>query len=168
MFLMSLLQHLKKSYFVDGGNSTKAGIIQYLFENRPDYLLIDELDKLAPKHQTFLLNLIETRIISETKFGKTRQTRIDTSVFATANDTRKLSAPLQSRFFIIWLEPYTYEQFYRITLGLLYDQAKVAPTIADAVWNKSRNLRDCVRIGRLARTEEDVEFLVGKFTSSDR
>src|SRR5207247_3309937 len=60
MFLTSLLHFLKKAYFVDGGNSTKAGMIEYLFENRPDYLLIDEIDRMAPKHQTFLLNLMET------------------------------------------------------------------------------------------------------------
>lgn len=33
MFLLSLRQHLKMSYFVDGGNTTKAGIIDYLFKN---------------------------------------------------------------------------------------------------------------------------------------
>src|SRR5262249_954651 len=128
MFLTSLLEFLKNAHFVDAGNSTKAGMIQYLFENRPDYLLIDELDKLGPKHQTFLLNLMETGIISETKFGKTRQIEIETSVFATCNDTRKLSAALRSRFFVVELKPYTYDQFYEITVRLLHDQEKVAPT----------------------------------------
>jgi Holliday junction DNA helicase RuvB len=33
MFLTSLLR-LKNAYFVDGGNSTKAGIIQYMFVAR--------------------------------------------------------------------------------------------------------------------------------------
>ncbi|MFY9795374.1 MAG: hypothetical protein WAJ93_06755, partial [Candidatus Nitrosopolaris sp.] len=41
----------------------------------------------------------------------TRTTHIQTSVFATSNDARKISAPLQSRFFIVKLEAYTYEQF---------------------------------------------------------
>jgi len=163
MFLTSLLHFLKNVYFIDGGNSTKAGVIQYLFENRPDYLLIDEIDKSAPKHQTFLLNLMETGIISETKFGKTRETKMHVSVFATSNDPRKLSAALLSRFFVVQVEPYTYDQFHEITLCLLHDRAKVAPTIADAVWNASKNIRDCVRIGRLAKTEEDVEFLIDKF-----
>jgi replication-associated recombination protein RarA len=163
MFLQSLLQHLKNSYFVDGGNATKAGIIDYLFENRPRYLFIDEADKLAQKHQTFLLNLMETGIISETKYAKTRETKMDTLVFATSNDPRKLSPALLSRFFVVHVEPYTYDQFYEITLSLLRIQSKIAPTIAAAVWNTSKNLRDCVRIGRLARTEEDVEFLVDKF-----
>jgi hypothetical protein len=31
--------------------------------------------------------------------------------------------------------------------------------VADAVWNTSRNLRDCVIIGKLARSEEDLNFL---------
>jgi len=167
MFLTSLLHFLKNAYFVDGGNTTKAGMIDYLFENRPDYLLIDEIDKSAPKQQTFLLNLMETGIVSETKFGKTREMTMNTSVFATSNDIRKLSTALRSRFFEVPIESYTYEEFYGITLRLLQDRAKVAPTIADTVWNTSRNIRDCVRIGRLVRTEEDVKFLVDKFIAPD-
>ena len=66
MFLLSLRQHLKDSYFIDGGNATKAGIIDYLFKNRAPYLLIDEIDKMSPRDQTFLLNLMETGIITET------------------------------------------------------------------------------------------------------
>jgi MoxR-like ATPase len=60
MFLMSLRRHLKCSYFVDGGNTTKAGIIDYLFKNRAPYLLLDEIDKIAPIDQTFLLNFLAT------------------------------------------------------------------------------------------------------------
>jgi Holliday junction DNA helicase RuvB len=161
MFLLSLRHHLKDSYFVDGGNTTKAGIIDYLFKNPVPYLLIDEFDKMSPIDQTFLLNLMETGIVSGTKYGRTREAKIKTSVFATCNDGRKLSAPLQSRFFIVELEPYTNEQFYEITLYLLDDD--FARLIADAVWNTSRNLRDCVRIGKLAGSEEDVNFLVQKF-----
>ena len=88
MFLMSLRHHLKDSYFIDGGNTTKAGIIDYLFKNRAPYLLIDEIDKISPKDQTFLLNLMETRIVTETKYGKTREAEIKTCIFATCNDPR--------------------------------------------------------------------------------
>ena len=65
------------------------------------------------------------------------------------------------RFFIIELEPYTYEEFYEITVHLL--DKDFARIIADAVWNTSKNLRDCVSIGKLARSEEDVNFLIDKF-----
>jgi hypothetical protein len=58
-------------------------------------------------------------LVSETKYGKTRTAQIKTSVFATSNDIKKMSAPLQSRFFIVELEPYTYEEFCGITEELL-------------------------------------------------
>jgi hypothetical protein len=38
-----------------------------------------------------------------------------------------------------------------------------ALNIADVVWNTSRNLRDCVRIGELARSVEDVNFIADMF-----
>ena len=110
MFLLSLRQHVRESYFVDGGNATKAGIIDYLFK----YLLLDEIDKMSPRDQIFLLNLMETGIVSETKYGRTREAKINTSVYATCNDSAKSSRPLQSRFFIVELEPYTYDNFMKL------------------------------------------------------
>jgi ATP-dependent Lon protease len=130
------------------------------------YLLVDEIDKMALKDQALLLNLMETGIISETKYGKTRSARIKTSVFATSNNIKKMSAPLQSRFFIVELEPYTYEQFCDITEKLLLRQrieAQVVGAIAGAVWNKSQDIRDCIKIGTLAKSTKDVEFIVDKF-----
>jgi Holliday junction DNA helicase RuvB len=50
MFLLSLRQRLKDSYFIDGGNTTKAGIIDYLFKNRAPYLLIDEIVCVSQVH----------------------------------------------------------------------------------------------------------------------
>jgi len=67
MFLISLMQQSKDSYFADGVSCTKAGMIDYMFENKPRYLLFDEIDKISPKDQAFLLNLMETGIVSETK-----------------------------------------------------------------------------------------------------
>jgi MoxR-like ATPase len=162
MFLLSLRQHLKNSCFLDGGNATKAGIIDYLFKNHAPYLLIDEIDKKSPRDQTFLLNLMETGLVTETKYGKIREAEIKTSVFVTCNDHRKLSAPrLPSRFFIVELERYTFEDFYAIAVHLL--DKDFARIIADVIWNTSTNLRDSVRIGKLTRSGEDVIFLIEKF-----
>jgi len=163
MFLTSLMHHLKHSYFADGGNSSKAGMIDYLLSNKPRYLLIDEIDKTARKDQTFLLNLMETGIVSETKCGKIRTAQIKVSVFATCNSTESLSAPLLSRFFIVKMEPYTYEQFCNIASKLLLRhnvEGEAATVIVNAVWHKSRNIRDCVRIGILAKSLEDIRYLV--------
>ena len=91
-------------------------MIDYLFANKPEYLLIDEIDKMSSKDQAFLLNLMETGIVTETKHGKTRTAQMKTWVFATSNNVEKVMSPLQSRFFIVKLEPYTHKQFYEIAL----------------------------------------------------
>src|SRR5918994_2594312 len=97
LFLQSLMK-LKDSHFIDCSNATKSGIVDYVFDKKPKYLLLDELDKLSRKDQTFLLNLLETGIVSETKYNKTRRIETKTSVYATSNNVEKIIAPLQSRF----------------------------------------------------------------------
>jgi Holliday junction DNA helicase RuvB len=121
LFMRTLTQ-LQNSYFTDGGNSTKAGMIDYIFNNEPKYLLIDEIDKMSTKDQTFLLNLMETGIVSETKHGKTRTIHMKTWVFASSNNITNITRPLKSRFFPIKFKPYTYEQFYEITVKVLKRQ----------------------------------------------
>jgi len=115
--------------------------------NRPHYLLVDEIDKMASKDQVFVLNLMK---------------------FATSNNTENLSAPLQSRFFIVELEPYTYEQFFEITRQLISHQKlekEVANLITSAIWARSQDIRDCIKIGNIAKSREDVDFLVNMFHS---
>jgi ATP-dependent Lon protease len=43
---------------------------------------------------------------------------------ATSNNISKVMLPLQSRFFVVNLESYTYEQFYQITVELLNKRLK--------------------------------------------
>jgi Holliday junction DNA helicase RuvB len=80
---------------------------------------------MATKDQTFLLNLMETGLVSETKYGKIGTPVLKTSVIASSNNILNIISPLKSRFFIIELEPYSYEQFYKITVSLLIKQHKV-------------------------------------------
>jgi Holliday junction DNA helicase RuvB len=159
MFLESLSK-LKSSYLIDGTSTTKAGLIDCLFLKNPKYLLIDEIDKMSTKDQAMLLNLMETGMVSETKHNKTRTAHMKTSVFAT---------PLQSRFFVAELPPYTYEQFYQISVHILTIGHKISQHIANEitnkVWANSRNIRDCVRVGRMAKSVNDIQFLVGTFLS---
>ena len=166
MFLESLSK-LKSSYFVDGASTTKSGLLDCLFLNDPKYLLIDEIDKMSTKDQAMLLNLMETAIVSEIKHNKTRTAQMKTSVFATSNNVTDIITPLQSRFFVVELPPYTYEQFYQISVHLLTVGHKVSQHIADEiankVWANSRNIRDCVRIGRMAKSVDDIQFLIGTF-----
>src|ERR687888_2483987 len=172
MIIKSMMK-LNSSYFTDGGNSTKAEMLEYIFDNKPKYLLIHEIDKMSTKDQTFLLNLLETGIVSETKHAKTRTEVLKTWVIASINNISNIISPLKSRFFIIELEPYNYEQFCQITVSLLINQHKVkeeiAKTTAYMVWNtmRSRNIRDYVRIGRIAKSVEDINFIVNTLRRYD-
>jgi MoxR-like ATPase len=167
LFMRTLTQ-LQNSYFTDGGNSTKAGMIDYIFNNEPKYLLIDEIDKMSTKDQTFLLNLMETGIVSETKHGKTRTIHMKTWVFASSNNITNITRPLKSRFFPIKFKPYTYEQFYEITVKVLKRQninEEIAKATANAVWKriKSGDIRSCVRIARMAKSVQDIDFITETF-----
>jgi hypothetical protein len=70
--------------------------------------------------------------------------------------------PLQSRFFIVRLERYTYDQFYEITVRLLSTSnqhnvdKEIAIATAYAVWNTTQNVRDCVRVAKMAESVEGV------------
>jgi DNA polymerase III delta prime subunit len=98
---------------------------------------------------------------------------IKTSVFATSNNVEKIILPLQSRFFIVKLQPYTYEQFFDITVTLLTSgqhniDEEIAKATADAVWSTStaRNIRDCVRVAKMAKSVEDINWLVKSFLNN--
>jgi MoxR-like ATPase len=167
-FLHDLLK-LKGSYFTIGSTSTKSGMVDALFDIKPRYLIVDELEKMSVKDQTMLLSLMEGGIISETKYRRTRQTKLNTTIFAAANNTDNLLGPLLTRFCVLHLTPYSFEEFRQITINVLHEKEDIdsgtAALIADAVWNKmkSANIRDCFRIGRLAKTPYEVSQLVTTF-----
>jgi Holliday junction DNA helicase RuvB len=165
MFLTEIMRHHKTSYFVVGSNTTKAGLVNQLFERRPKILLIDELEKMSTTDQTSLLHLMETGIISETKINKTRQMELTSWVFATANSCEKIIEPLLSRFVVLEVPEYTFEQFREIVVARLkkenIDKPK-ALAIAEKVWHEldSKDIRDVIKVGRLASSSEEVSFVV--------
>ena len=163
LFMLEFLK-LERSYFTLGSHSTKAGMIDYLFDFRPRYLLVDEIEHMPYKDQTSLLSIMETGIITETKSQKTRSTQLKTWIFATCNNKEKLLSPLLSRFIIFHLKPYNLSKFIEVSNGILIKNDvsfDVANEISHVVWNKlkSRDIRDCIKIARLAKSIEDVEWI---------
>jgi len=165
MFLMEMVRRLKNSYLIVGSNTTKAGLVNQLFEKQPKYLLIDELDKMSGNDQVSLLHLMETGIISETKVKKTRQLELVSWVFANANNTERIIEPLLSRFLILQVPDYTFEEFTDIAINRLAKEKisrGLATIISDKVWTEldSRDIRDVVKIARLVTNQEDVSHII--------
>lgn len=165
LFLTEIMRCFKSSLFVVGSNSTKAGLINQLFDKLPQYLLIDELDKMNAVDQASLLNLMESGLISETKINKTREQKLTLRVFAAANSADKVIEPLLSRFMVLQLPEYTFEEFRQIGVSRLKKlgfESRLANAIVDQVWNQlhSKNIRDVLKIGKLADSAEDAQFII--------
>jgi MoxR-like ATPase len=175
LFMSSLTRGLERSYYAVGSSSTKSGIFDYLFEYRPRYFIIDELEKMNKKDQTSLLNLMESGILTELKHKQQRNTQLKTWVFASCNSTDKLLLPLLTRFRDIHFKLYTEEEFVEIVVNILDREEcidrDIALLIADGVYNrlKSTNIRECVRIARLARNDSaQVNKIVDTFAKYGR
>jgi Holliday junction resolvasome RuvABC ATP-dependent DNA helicase subunit len=169
LFMLDCIK-LERSFFTLGSHSTKSGMIDYLFKQRPRYLIVDEIEHMPMKDQTALLSLMETGIIAETKYQKTRNTQMKTWVFATSNGTERMITPLLSRFIVLHFKQYRYENFHDIAVHILAQEgisSEIASASADAVWRKmrSKDIRDCIKIGRLAKIKEDVDWIAGTLKS---
>jgi Holliday junction DNA helicase RuvB len=163
LFMLSCMK-LERSYFTLGSHSTKSGMLDYLFRNRPRYLIIDEIEHMPIRDQTALLSLMETGIIAETKFKKTRNTQLKTWIFATSNSTDRILTPLLSRFMVLHFKQYKYETFQEVAVHLLCREGiprEIAVATAETVWSKmkSKDIRDCIKIGHLAKTKDDVNWI---------
>jgi Holliday junction DNA helicase RuvB len=164
LFMLGCMK-LERSYFTLGTHSTKSGMLDYLFEKRPRYLIIDEIEHMSIRDQTVLLSLMETGIIAETKHMKTRNTQVKTWVFATTNETNHMLTPLLSRFLVLHFKQYKFENFLDISIHMLGQDGiakDIAYEVATQVWHnmRSKDIRDCIKIAHLAKTKDDVISIV--------
>ena len=165
MFLTEIICHTKSSLFIVGSNTTKAGLINQLFEKEPKFLLIDELDKMNKSDQTSLLHLMESGLVSETKVNKTREVKLSIHIIATGNSYDRIIEPLLSRFAVLYIPEYTFEEFSQLAVSRLVKlgiDRTVAVVIAKQVWDElgSKDIRDVVKVGKLVNNVQEVPFII--------
>lgn len=160
VFLLELAR-LPGSFYCLGSATTKAGIAEVLYEQRPEILLADEIDKFENKDLAILLSLAETGIVRETKVSKQREVKLNTNIFAAANSSRGMPGELLSRFRVLYLPPYTREEFIDASRKVLIEREKIAPELASYVaektWEVSRDVREAVRIGKICHSRDEVD-----------
>src|SRR5215831_21173694 len=94
LFLLEILE-LKHGVCFDGSNTTSR-ILDVLEEKRPKIICIDEIDKMSRQFQNQLLNFLESGRIKVDQQRKSYDFVIKGGkVFASANDIKRLNAPLQ-------------------------------------------------------------------------
>jgi holliday junction DNA helicase RuvB len=143
----------------------KAGLRRYLIQEKPPYLVLDEIEKFSEDEDTALLEFMERQRVSMMVTGASRDEAINIRVFAAANRIERLRPELVSRFHRIVLREYTVEEFRMVARQYLVKRgvgAHMAAAIADGVAERTRDIRDCRRIGSMSRTREDADFLLNQ------
>ena len=160
VFLMCI-EELGGSEFIVGPDAKAAGFNDVMFENKPKYMLIDELDDMPLKDQKSLSSYTETGIVKETKYKKTREMRTNTKTFATANSTSDILQHIEDRFLVLNFSEYTKDEYIEVCRHIIprkedatEDEAEI---IANAVWERrgSGDVRDAIAVSRLSRGDPE-------------
>jgi holliday junction DNA helicase RuvB len=147
-----------KSYFALASGASGAGMIDLLFKKQPRYLLVDEIEDMKKSDQACLLSLMQDGDLIETKKVNTRSMKLNCSVFATCNDTKRLRPALLTRFKIVEIKPYSREQF--IDIAVEHLGSEFSFYIAEGVWDKfgeKSNMREAERIAAMCHSEAEVD-----------
>lgn len=169
LFLWDLERVLgTRALWVLGSASSRAGLLEAILERKPWIILIDEMDKLDARDQGALLSVMEGGRISRTKVGKMADETLEARAVATANRLTTLSPELISRFAVRNLQPYSREEFREVVVGVLQRReeidAEMAQEIASKLEGRTQDVRDAVRVGRLAPrlgVEKAARLLLG-------
>ena len=163
---LSELYRLKSSEFLLGGTSTKVGIRDIIME-KPRYIILDELDKItSPEDTSSLLSWMESGVMAVTKHGLRKVVQGKSWVFAAANRVDRLSKELLSRFLKVNIPRYTEEELRGVIIKVLTEREGRSRDIAEYIAEKviknlgSRDPRDAVRVSRIAKEKEDVDWFV--------
>jgi MoxR-like ATPase len=121
MFMLEIEKYMQsKVYFAEGAATTKAGLQKFIGENQhKEIIIVDEIDKMAMKDQEGLLTMMERGEFTSTKVRNTRTVKANMVIFATSNSTERLSKPLLSRFTVLEIPEYAYEEFEGIALRIV-------------------------------------------------
>jgi Holliday junction DNA helicase RuvB len=162
LFLMSLMRLPKSKYYL-GGQTSKAGLTEVLLKEKFEYLILDEIDKMASHDYDALLSLMETGKVVRCKMRAFSEEQLNTKVYGACNRLDRIPPELLSRFLVVEFKPYTAEEFINVSKhvlkvreGLTEEEAdKIAKILVDS----TRDVRDSVKAGRLLKSGASIEFI---------
>lgn len=153
--LLSEIGKLPGGSLWTGSTTTRAGLVDFLMQVRPDLLVIDELEWMAPADQSPLLNLMEGGLVTRLQHGKQERIQLKTKVFAGANDLRKVPPAILSRFTVLRFRAYTPPEFIMAARQALQNKfpwcgPEQSLVVANAVVARSCDVRDAIKVARFA------------------
>jgi len=158
----------EKAVWLVGSATSKAGLWDLVAERQPQVLLIDELDKMNAADTAALLSVMEGGRLVRAKRGRNLDLKQEIRVVAACNRLDQLSPELKSRFAVRKIEAYSRSDFLTVVKGVLARRENVlsdiAAEIADRLDGRTQDVRDAVRVARLAPqlgVEKAVRLLLG-------
>ena len=158
----------EQAMWLVGSATSRAGLWDAVAEKRPRILLIDELDKMTATDTAALLSLMEKGRLVRVKVNRRLDLELDVWVVACANRIYKMSPELLSRFKVYQIHEYNATEFRNVVTSALVTHENIskdeAAEIALRLVGKSHDVRDAVRVARLAKrvgVQRAVELLVG-------
>ena len=159
IFLMEL-ERLPRSRYALGGTSSKAGVVDFIIEHRPRYLILDELEKMDMKDFAALLSLMAEGVVTRLKKGMTENVKVKTWVFGAVNRDDSLPVELKSRFLRRYLPEYSEQDYKKVVRAVLIKREQVdegiAAEIAEKMAGYSRDVRDAIKIARLHKADQSM------------
>jgi len=144
----------EKAIWLVGSATSKAGLWDLIAERHPQILLIDELDKMNAADTAALLTMMEGGRLVRAKKGRELDLHNPLWVIAASNRMDILSPELRSRFAIRRLNPYDRAEFLTVVKGVLARRENLSPELADEIAQnldgRSQDVRDAIRVARLA------------------
>jgi len=129
-------------------------------------ILVDEIADADKTTRAMFLDLMENgRITFTLKNEKVDVTGLNVWVIATCNDIsriRRNQPQFLDRMQVISVKPYALDEYYKVARFRLTKEgvtAEIADYIAQSMYHmqNSQDLRECVRVARMAKTEHDVD-----------
>ena len=169
LFLWDIEQTFgEQAIWLVGSATSKAGLWDLVAEREPKILLIDEMDKMNAVDMAALLTMMEGGRLVRAKRGRELDIHNPLKVIAASNRMEKLSPELRSRFAIRKLNPYSRSEFLTVVKGVLVRKESLSGELADEIAKKldgrSQDVRDAIRIARLAPhvgVEKAIKLLLG-------
>ena len=168
LFGLTILKKMKDVIFFDAANTSGAGLIDTLSNNRnAKILVIDEISALTRRDLECLKGLTANGIVVKTLKGKRISFEMPgLHIIATTNSTAKCDKAIMSRFLISVIPEYSDDEFVKVLEFCLKDRLPVQTThmIAAAMLeDKRKDVRKAMAISALIReyhTFEDVKRIV--------
>ncbi len=157
-----------------GSATSRAGMWDMVAERKPRIILIDELEKMKIADMTALLSLMEYGRLIRAKVGREMDIQLTCWVFATANRINTIPPELLSRFAKQRLREYTAQEYVEVVKVVLQRNEQCtleeATLISDQLVGKTQDIRDAIRVARLARQRgvaRAIDLALGQETATE-